>query len=111
MNASPPSRRMVIQKYIGRFPDSRIILLPTPSHPDSSGQWPFVGFVLGHSGGAVPVSLRASLLVHTDTHVRPIQLSYNLYHIIEPLSIKNLDNNWQIYYDVNDCNDHLKKGG
>ena len=42
----------------GRSSDSRIALLPAPSHPAlkhlSAGQWHIAGFVPNHSGGSVP---------------------------------------------------------
>jgi hypothetical protein len=42
----------------GRSSDSRIVLLPAPSHPAlrhlSAGQWHIAGFVPNHSGSPVP---------------------------------------------------------
>jgi hypothetical protein len=80
-------RRPFSEEYPSRFSDSRIFLLPAPSHPSTSlqlssmpdlapkahgevsGQWLYAGFVPDYSGGSAPdfpthAGLRGSL--HLD---------------------------------------------
>ena len=77
-------RRLLREKYPGRFSDSRIFLLLAPSHPELvEGQWFIASFVPDYSGGSVPDFLR----LNGDHGVPFTQIS--LFFKISPIKLRN----------------------